>query len=377
MPRLGRAAALGAAWSLLAPQASGAQLSATFDLGAARVEYDGFLPSAAWSASPAIRLSTPLAAFAARGTWLGFESGNMSMQGLLAGSLFSPMLGRWRGEITATAGVSSYQALASFAHALARGRVHLMRRGGGFWLGGTLGHASYDDGTRPVATAAAGVWQGQRDLNFTVALSATRVGDTAYVDVEWSGNWQRGRVELEGLLGARGGHGGGQGVYGEAIGAISLTRGLAVTLGLGRYPTDPIRGSVSGRYFSAGLRLAGFTPRAVPRSAPAWSQPPIVSVAGSNGHSIIATVAIAVEPAGAILVVRAPGAAFVEVRGDFTDWEPVELARVRDTWRLDTPLPRGVRRLNVRVDGGAWSVPAGATLERDDFGSTVATLVVP
>ena len=377
MPRLGRAAVLGAAWSLLAPQASGAQFSATLDLGASRVEYDGFLPSAAWSVSPAIRVSTPQTSFAARGTWLGFESGNTSIQGLLAGSLFTPMAGRWRGEVTATAGVSSYEALASFTHALARGRLHMMRRGGGFWLGGTFGQASYDSGNRPVAAVSAGVWQGQRNLNFTIALAATRVGDTAYVDVEWSGNWQRGRFELEGLLGARGGRGGGHGVYGEAVGTVSLSHSLAATLGWGRYPTDPIRGSVSGRYLSVGVRLAGFTPRTVPRSAPAWSQAPIIAVAGSNGHSITATAAIALEAAGPILVVRAPGAAFIEVKGDFTDWEPVELARVRDVFRLDTPLPSGVRRFNVRVDGGAWVVPAGATLEHDDFGATVATLVVP
>jgi hypothetical protein len=75
--------------------------------------------------------------------------------------------------------------------------------------------------------------------------------------------------------------------------------------------------------------------------------------------------------------VRAPGARLVEVMGDFTDWEPVQLKLMGDAWRFETPLRSGVRRLNVRVDGGPWSVPVGATLEHDDFGTAVGTIPVP
>jgi len=379
MPRLGRAAALAAAWSLVALRASGAQSSVSLDVGAARVEYDGFLPSAAVSASPAFRFTTPSASFSARGTWLGFESGNSSVQGLLAGSVFTPAFGRWRGEVSATAGASSYRGLASFSHLLARGRVHYLRNSGGSWLSATLGQASYDYGTHPIGAVAVGVWRGQRGLTFTFAVSATRVSDTSYADVEGSGYWQAGRVELEGSLGARSGRGGGQGVYGEAVATWALSRPLAVTLGIGRYPTDPIRGSVSGRYASIGLRVTGFSPRPPPRSAPAWPQYPVVPVpiAGSNGHLVAATVAVELAPGGPMLVVRASGAASVEIMGDFTDWQPVMLTPLGDQWRLEVRLPSGLRRLNVRVNGGPWSVPAGATLEHDEFGAVVGTIVVP
>ena len=121
--RLGRAAAFGVAWSLVALRAGSAQLTVTVDVGASHVEYDGFLPSGAASVSPALRFSSPSVSFAARGTWLGFESGNASVQGLLAGSVFTPPAGRWRGELGATAGVSTYESYADFAHALARARV--------------------------------------------------------------------------------------------------------------------------------------------------------------------------------------------------------------------------------------------------------------
>jgi hypothetical protein len=380
MFRLGRAAALGATCSLAALRAGGAQASVSLDVGAARVEYDGFLPSGAVSASPSLRLTNPSSSFILRGTWLRFESGNSSVQGLLAGSVFTPAFGRWRGEVAATAGASSYQGLTGFAHALARGRAHYLLSHGGVWVAGTLGRASYDDAARPIDAVAAGIWQGQRGLNFTVAISHTRVGDTSYADVEGSGYWQKGRIELEGSLGARSGRGAGRGVYGEAVATAVLSQLLALTFGAGRYPTDPIRGSVSGRYASIALRVTGLSPRPAPRTVPEWPQAPVVpvtSIAGSNGHLATTAITIEASPAGTTLVIRAPGAAFVEVMGDFTDWQPVMLTRVGDLWRLETRMASGLRRLNVRVDGGLWSVPLGATLEHDDFGAVVGTVVVP
>jgi hypothetical protein len=154
---------------------------------------------------------------------------------------------------------------------------------------------------------------------------------------------------------------------------------VAITLGLGRYPTDPIRGSVAGRYASIGMRVTGPSPRPEPRAAPVWPQPPVVPVpvAGSDGHLAAATLAVEVAPGGSVLVVRAPGATNVEVMGDFTDWQPVPLTRVGEQWRYTGRLASGRRRLNVRVDSGPWSVPASAALEQDEFGAVVGTIVVP
>lgn len=374
--RLARAATLGAAWSLVALRAGSAQLTVTVDVGASRVEYDGYLPSGAASVSPAVRYNTPNTSLAARGSWLGFESGNASVQGLIAGSVFTPAFGRWRVELGGTAGLSTYEDYASFAHVLARSRLHLAGRRGGAWLGGTLGRADYDDEARPVLAAATGMWRQVGPVNLTLALSATSVGDTSYVDLEAASFWRSAKLEIDGLLGLRGGSGGGHGVYGEAVAAVSLTRALAITLGAGRYPTDPIRGSVAGRYATIGVRFTGFTPRPAP-PAPSVPAHAAAIFAGSNGHHTTATASIEPDTAGAILVIRAPGAQVVEVMGDFTDWEPVTLTRAGDAWRLTTRLPAGTRRLNVRIDGGAWSVPQGATLEHDDYGGAVGTIAVP
>ncbi len=41
------------------------------------------------------------------------------------------------------------------------------------------------------------------------------------------------------------------------------------------------------------------------------------------------------------------------------------------------PLPPGLRRLAIRVDGGAWLAPAGTRRVFDEFGSEVGLLIVP
>jgi 1,4-alpha-glucan branching enzyme len=77
------------------------------------------------------------------------------------------------------------------------------------------------------------------------------------------------------------------------------------------------------------------------------------------------------------LRVVAPGATRVEVRGDWTEWRPMRMTVAGDAWELTAPLPSGTRRLTIRVDGGAWRVPANLAGADDEFGSRVGLLVVP
>jgi hypothetical protein len=374
-------AALGAALSFAALKVGAAQqVSASVDLAAAQVEYDGFLPSLAASISPAVRFTDTNVSLAVRGTWLAFQSGNSSIQGLFAASLYTDPLGRFRGEFSGTAGTSAYEEFAQFAHGLARARLHYGVRDQGAWISLTLGRTMLGEGSRSVRSYAFGTWIGQRDRNLTIALSATRVGDTSYTDIEGTGFWQRRTFELEGSLGARGGRGGGQGVYGEAAATLYLSRKAGLTVAAGRYPTDPTRGSVSGRYFSLGIRLASFYARRDPRIDPALPSYPSVTAAsavGTDGHLAGAEIGLESTPHGRRLVVMAPRATSVEIMGDFTDWQPVALVFAGGKWQFAGPLPSGLRRFNVRVDGGPWSVPLGATVVQDDFDQTVGTLVVP
>jgi hypothetical protein len=53
------------------------------------------------------------------------------------------------------------------------------------------------------------------------------------------------------------------------------------------------------------------------------------------------------------------------------------MAVAGDAWELNAPLPSGTRRLTIRIDGGAWRVPANLAGADDEFGSRVGLLVVP
>jgi 1,4-alpha-glucan branching enzyme len=78
------------------------------------------------------------------------------------------------------------------------------------------------------------------------------------------------------------------------------------------------------------------------------------------------------------LVLRAPGATAVEVMGDFTDWIPLTLeSRGGGEWEITLMIPAGLRRLNVRIDGGAWEVPIGATPSVDEYGTRAGLIIVP
>jgi 1,4-alpha-glucan branching enzyme len=72
-----------------------------------------------------------------------------------------------------------------------------------------------------------------------------------------------------------------------------------------------------------------------------------------------------------LLRLYAPGAKRVEIMGEFTSWTPVSLQAKEGKgpeWTVALVIPAGVYRMNVRIDGGAWSVPIGVPAIADDFG---------
>ncbi|OLB19498.1 MAG: hypothetical protein AUI99_05005 [Gemmatimonadetes bacterium 13_1_40CM_3_69_22] len=373
-----RAASLAAGWSLLVASAP-AQTAGTLDVGISTVRYDGFLPSGAVTATPALRWERPGVGISARGTYLRFESGHRSLQGDVTGSLFAPRAAtRWRGELAAGVGASRYVDFASFWHAVAAARLHLLEGGRGAWISGTAGTTSYGTGPRTVAAGGAGAWL--RLAQFTVQLSVnhSHIGDTTYTDLQSSARAEPGPVVLEGTLGARlWSRGGGRGSYGEASAAISLGPRTALMIGGGRYPTDPIRGSVAGRYLTLAVRVRAITPRRVafppPRAAPRGAS-------ADDGTSLPAArlQVLAVRGGPVRIVVHVADATRVELAGDFTDWEPLALTSTGPgEWEAVIPIVSGVHRINVRIDGTAWIVPAGTTRAPDDYGSGVGIFVVP
>jgi hypothetical protein len=349
----------------------------TLDLGVSTVRYDGFLPSGAADLAPSIRWERPGLSLTAQGTYLRFESGNTSIQGNVTGSLFTAPTHRWRGQVLATLGASSYAEFTSFHHATGEARLHRLGERGGAWISGTVGRSSLGGTPRPVTGLAIAGWAQRAGVQLFASATRALVGDTAFSDLEAAARARHGALVLEAYAGARvWSRGAGRGVYGEGSATLALSDRLALVLSGGRYPTDPIRGSISGRYAGVALRLhsaAALPP--TPRDLP--SRPPS---AGSSGSSD-APARVEVLPQGdraVRFVVRAPDAGVVEIAGDFTDWQPVALGRGSDgIWAVVVRIPKGIHRIAVRVDAGPWTALAGARRADDDYGGEVGIFVVP
>ena len=172
--------------------------------------------------------------------------------------------------------------------------------------------------------------------------------------------------------------GGGRGVFGEGSAAVTISPEAAFVLSAGRYPTDVVSGSIAGRYVTAALRVGTIrihrpAARVISIDAPV---PPAPS--GSNGTETRLT--IQTRPDDVLLTVYAPHAGLVEISGDFTDWQPVQLSRNtadHESWVGTFRISSGIHRINVRRDGGPWLVPGGTRRSPDDYDGEVGIFIVP
>lgn len=77
-----------------------------------------------------------------------------------------------------------------------------------------------------------------------------------------------------------------------------------------------------------------------------------------------------------VIEVRVRAAGPVEVMGDFSGWEPRALRHLtRNRWALAIRLQPGVHQIQVRSDGGAWSVPKDLPTASDGFSGDVGVFV--
>lgn len=350
---------------VFATRTLGAQVTASLDLSASDIRYDLFEPSTALALSPTIAFDRGWTSVAARATALRFESGHRDLHGSFVGTTFTPAFGPFRLETGVDAGVSRYLSLPAFAHAFGAVDLHYLTPRYGAWVGGTAGSTAFGRRGRGASTAGGGAWASNLWGTLTVTASHSAIGDTSYTDLEGTVRVTQGRLAVVGRLGARvGSTGGGHGVYGESVLTYALTDVLGMTLGAGRYPTDPTRGTIAGRYMTVGIRVGtmGAHPadpyrETLERYRPVPSADPPVTAS--------------VEVVGRVLRISAEDAGKVEVMGDFTEWEPV---LVTSAGIILTPGPH---LLEIRVDGGPWMPPLGATVVKDEFGTEVGLIVVP
>ena len=351
----------------LRPQSALAQTVAALEVGASRVAHDDAVAAGAASLNPSLRWDGASASLAIDGAWArigGRSSGRVSA----GASVFGPTLAGARAEIAAALVATR---LTGATTSFAAGSLRAHRGGGtlGVWVGGSGGRTDDGDAARGLLGVEAGAWVAGNAARLAVTAAHTRVGnDIRYSDLAAAARLDRGRLEAGGYVSLRGGA---ESETGALLSAgmdatLWLSDHVAATASGGTFAPDPGQGLAGGRFAQIGLRLATRRPdrsrHVVNRRLPSLAEP-------TAGRLESRTVADGRRE----LRIRAPGATRVEIMGDFTGWEPVVLASDGGgTWTHTLTLPAGTYRLNVRVDGGEWGIPADAAATADEFGGATA-----
>src|SRR5512146_1604559 len=367
---------LSLALSALSVQSLEAQWQLTADAGVSRLQQTGIPTGNASTAGLTFDVSSARAwlrssALAARATderWTG--------QGLISATVVGPSARAPLLQFDATlSAFGQSNALPSTSGELA-GRI----RGGGNAFGGAIGAGV--GGTTQAGTSSntfrwiADAWGAVGDervfangtltdaavLGFTPKSAPTpRV---RYLDVLAGWRHDGGGLSVGAAAGVRNGLGDvNSGQWAAVDAAIWATSRVAVAVGGGTALPDVMRGTPRARYLSASIRVS-----ARPHARFVFHHRAAVGPA--------ARLARGADDAWRIEI-AAPKAERVELRADFTDWSPVELTRTGATWRLELPVPSGLHRVAIRVDGGEWIAPPNLPHADDGLGGTVGLITVP
>lgn len=366
--------------SIASDRATAQRVSSAIDVGAASMRYADSVNAVAVSASPALRVNWSRATLGASGMYAQLGSGRWSTQGLLGASAFTPTVYRLSGELAASTGGSAHWDGSRTGETVALARVHFDQVRAGLWAGGGIGRMWDGSAWHPVGLGEFGLWARAANATLVATAAPTVTDDTIrYVDSELTAHYENSYVALDAIAGFRGGRqltefGDRSRGWGGAALTAWLTAHVGLVVSAGTYPVDLTQGFPGGRYFVVSLRVA-------PARAPSAFTVLTPLDAMSDPATGSATVSLVMQktPSGDWeLRVRAPGAGRVELNADFTGWQPVSLTTLSNGWwTLTLPLASGTHQLNVRVDGGAWVVPAGLLALSEEFGGQVGLLVVP
>jgi hypothetical protein len=158
--------------------------------------------------------------------------------------------------------------------------------------------------------------------------------------------------------------------------AVWVAPQFAVVADVGSYPADLEQAFPGGTYLSLALRIASHRRVRIPSAVTRHD-----AVVGRAPEAVTSKARIEIVPMGdgrSAVRVRAQDARRVEIMGDFTEWKPTDLVGAGNGWwQLVTRVTPGVRQMTIRIDGGRWTVPSGATVEQDEYGQPVGVVIVP
>lgn len=367
----------GAAFALCSwPVAGAAQSSVHFEAGGARIRYGDTVEVSAGTLSAAATALTRYTSFSGLLAGSTTAQSSWTLFGAADGSVFSPRILGFRGELHAAGSGTTYGSNTGSARVLSGGRLHLSSSRIGTWVGLSAGSVVDPIGARSIRQGEAGIWAQLGAAVAQITAMPVRIAEVPdYTDTEGSVRLGSARFDV----GATGGFRSKVAGYEESPdswASVFLTAWLGPTIGItaaaGNYPADIGQDLPSARYVSLGLRVA--PRRIIPTVPPLPSE--IFAVRGGAGRGITVS-----RPSNGnrTISVLAPSARSVEIMGDFTDWVPVEMTRAQPAgaWAVTLPVGSGVHQVNLRIDGGEWSVPSGLTAIRDEFGGSVGILLVP
>jgi hypothetical protein len=348
------------------------------DVGGASVRYNDSVRVTATTVAPTIRLDDgPLTALAFGS--LSTLDGAWSSQGTLAASLLSPAFGVGRLEAAANGGGTLHQDGTRTGRYLGQLRLHASGPTRGLWVGGGAGQGWNGTAWRRVVEGDVTGWLRQDYVTLLGTLRPVVAGDSVrYTDATATVRRDASRLELAASAGFRSGArelDDTRRAWASASAAWWLAPQIALAADAGSYPADYTQGFPGGTYISLSLRIA---PRrqawARARAIPA-TDAVAARTAGSRSNARVDVVAL---DAGRYAVrIHAPLARRVDIMGDFTAWTATTLTPAANGWwTMVTRITPGVRQMTVRIDGGQWTVPAGASVEEDEYGAPVGVILV-
>lgn len=354
---------------------SEAQSAAHVEAGGARVRYSDSVAIAAATISAGGSALTSRASISGSLAGSTTQQSSWTVFGSADAAVFALVRGSVRAELHGGGSFSTYGQGVGSGRALGGARLHFMRSAGGAWIGAGAGGVRDPIGWRSLTAGEIGAWArfGATDMQ-AVALPVRIQEGVSYTDVEGTVRVTSARGELLGTAGVRTSVKGFEESAGHWAGVNAVAWILPrveITGGVGRYPSDPGQDLPAAMYATLGLRVSQRSARRPNTVLPmdvqrvSTREAPVITVSGGTSSARRITL-------------RASAARSVELMGDFTDWAPVSMERAEaGTWAASLPVTSGVHQVNVRIDGGEWSVPAGLTAIKDEFGGSVGILLVP
>jgi hypothetical protein len=229
-------------------------------------------------------------------------------------------------------------------------------RGVAFGPGGRLGMI---EGEAPMSALRlrARSWLQTPLWRYTLVVEPTHLHDW-YTDAQASVGWRNGPAAFTVLGTARFPTGSSASATASAIGAWIVSPRLALEAAYGGFLSDPFLGFEPATSGSFGVRV-GLGRR------PETSAGPLV--ARRRGQQAVVRVSV-------------DGATTVAIAGEWTEWQPVPLRRLKpngDEWEGTFTLGPGTYRFNLLVDGVRWTLPERVVSVSDELGGRVGLLMVP